>query len=179
MLAEIRTQDLPNANHRYNSTSISSAVTDIRHFSLWNARESKANLQFLRVQPTRCNVSQFYLFLWDALHVWDGFSRPSSREPKCIYSARYLSESYCYLLLAAGSRTFWQMRDAVYAVWCSWWWTENRLKNVELLTEINKIQKLYKFLVVLWEFISDARTHEWKIYILIEYRPSPASFLSV
>jgi len=30
--------------------------------------------KFLRVQPTRCNVSQIYLFLQDVLHVSDGFS---------------------------------------------------------------------------------------------------------
>jgi len=41
---------------------------------------------------------------------------------------------FCYQQAAV---TVWQMPDAVYAVLSSWWWTKNRLKHVERLTQIN------------------------------------------
>jgi len=53
----------------------------------------------LRVQPTRCNISQIYLFLQDTLHVSDGFFLPLSGAQNCTYSVRYMSDRYCYLLL--------------------------------------------------------------------------------
>jgi len=34
------------------------------------------------------------------------------------------------------------MPDAVSAVLCSWWWTENRLKHVQRLTEVNKLRNV-------------------------------------
>jgi len=53
----------------------------------------------LRVQPTRCNFSQFILFI--PVRRSTGFRRGFRQSPgaqNCTYSVRYLSDYYCYLL---------------------------------------------------------------------------------
>jgi hypothetical protein len=47
--------------------------------------------------------------------------RPSSGAQDCTYSIRHMSNSCCYLLLAAA---VWHIPDAVCAVLNSWWWKE-------------------------------------------------------
>ena len=54
---------------------------------------------FRRVQPKRCDVSQFIYFC-KTLYIFRPFFRPSSGAQNCTYSARYLSDQHCYLLLA-------------------------------------------------------------------------------
>ena len=65
------------------------------------------------------------------------FLRPSSGAQNCTYSVTYLSDQYCYLLLAwpgwncsIPARLVWQIPDAVRAVLSSWWWTERTVRNM-------------------------------------------------
>jgi len=52
-----------------------------------------------RVQPTTCYGSQFIYFCKTLYMFQTGF-RPSSEAQNCTYSVTYLSDRYCYLLLA-------------------------------------------------------------------------------
>jgi len=85
----------------------------------------------------------FYLFISARrCSYFRRFFRPSSGAQNCTYSVRYLSDRYCYLLLArlaAGSSTgltlyvqFWAPDDG----------RKYRLKHVERLTEINKLRNI-------------------------------------
>ena len=62
------------------------------------------------------------------------FFCPSSETHNCTYSVRYLSEKYCYLLLAWQSLQFWASDDG----------RKTRLKHVDRLTEINKLRNVNK-----------------------------------
>jgi len=59
------------------------------------------------------------------------FFRPSSGAQNCTYSVRYLSDRYCYLLLACNGLyvQFWAPNDG----------RKTGLKHLERLTEINKL----------------------------------------
>jgi len=61
--------------------------------------------------------------------------RPLSGPQNCTYSVRYLSEQYCYLLLAWPSLQFWASDDG----------RKTRLKHVEHLTEISKLWNVASF----------------------------------
>ena len=67
------------------------------------------------------------------------FFRPSSGAQNCTYSVRYLSDCYCYLLLAGGE--YWSHKFLTLYVqfWAPDDGRKNRLKHVERLTEINKL----------------------------------------
>jgi len=60
------------------------------------------------------------------------FFRPSPGAQNFTYSVRYLSDRYCYLLLAWLYVQFWAPGDG----------RKNRLKHVERLTEINKLRNV-------------------------------------
>ena len=67
--------------------------------------ECRMNLTFIglyihRLLPTICDVSQFIYFC-TTLYMFQTVFRPSSEAQNCTYSVRYLSDQYCYLLLAA------------------------------------------------------------------------------
>jgi len=84
------------------------------------------------------------------------FFCPSSGAQYCTYSVTYLSDQYCYLLLA------WPGLQQV-SIYVQFWapddgW-KNRVKHVERLTEINKLRNII-LLVVFCEYISDAWTYE-------------------
>jgi len=93
-----------------------------------------------------------FLFLYDAVHVSDGFFRPSSGVQNCTYSVRYLSDQYCYLLLAwpwcsirlsagssVGLTNTWRCMCSFELLMMD---GKTRLKHVERLTEINKLRNV-------------------------------------
>ena len=90
------------------------------------------------MQPTRSDVSQF-IYICKTLYIFRRLFLPSSGDQNCTYSVRYLSDRYCYLLLAAGSSMalyvqFWAPDDG-----------QNNLKHVERLTEKNKLRSAASF----------------------------------
>jgi len=90
------------------------------------------------------------------------FFRPSQGAQNCTYSVRYLSDRYCYRLLAAGSRYL-----TLYVQFCAPDdGRENLLRYVERLTEINKFEKRCILLVVLWEVTSLINTKLFSIKLL-------------
>jgi len=86
----------------------------------------------LWVQPTRRRVTKF-ISVRRSTSFRRFFHLPSGVQ-NCSYNVKYLSDRYCYLLVAAGSSNglyvqFWAPDDG----------RKNRLKYVEGLTEINKL----------------------------------------
>jgi len=82
----------------------------------WADRREEANCSFSqlyecvrRVQPTRCNVSQFIYFCTTLYMYQTGF-------PSIIRSSKLHTHRQVLV---------WQIPDAVCAVLSSWWWTEN------------------------------------------------------
>ena len=90
--------------------------------------------------------------------------RPSWAAQNCTYSVRYLSDRYCYLLLAwlatgnsIGLTNAWR---CMCSIWAPDDGRKNRLKHVERLAQIHKLWNSASLLVVLYEFISNAPTYE-------------------
>ena len=94
----------------------------------------RASQTYFQVQPTRCNVTQFIYFLWNALHV-SGDSSVHHQELKTVYTrSGNLSNLYCYLPLS------WQVAITVWQMLYIQFWApddgrRNRLKHVEHFTK--------------------------------------------
>jgi len=98
-----------------------------------------------RVQPTRCNVSQF-LYFCKTLYVFQtGF-------PSIIRSSKLHVQRQVFVR---------PIPDAVRAVLSSWWWTEKPSETCRSSYRNKETVKRCIMLVVLCEYTSDARTYEW------------------
>jgi len=67
------------------------------------------------------------------------FFRPSSGAQNCTYSVRYLSDQYCYLLLALARLASGSSNGLYVQFWAPDDGGKNRLKHVQRLTETNKL----------------------------------------
>jgi len=114
-----------------------------------------------RVQPTICNVPQFIYFCMTIYMFQTGFPPIIGGSKLHIQRQAFvrllLLPAASLARLVAGSSNgltqyvqFWAPDDR----------RKNRLKHVERLREINKLWNVCILLVVLCEYISDARTYE-------------------
>ena len=81
-------------------------------------------------------------------------------EKRCVLLVvlwEYISDARTYECLTLWRLTTWRCLCSFVLLMMD---GKNRLKHVERLTEINKSEKRCVLLVVLWEYISDARTYE-------------------
>ena len=86
---------------RYVTTKSSNRVHITYSLKMWRRVEPwRWRRYILRVQPTRCNFSQF-IYSCKTLYMFQTFFCPSSGAQNCTYSVRHLSDHYCYLLLAS------------------------------------------------------------------------------
>jgi len=90
-----------------------------------------------RVQPTRCNVSQFICFC-RALYMFQTVF------PSIIRSSKLHTHRQVLV---------WQIPDAVCAVLSSWWWTEKLSETCRASYRNKYIVKRCISLVVVWEYI--------------------------
>jgi len=131
-------------NHKLDMTLRSTVTTRLRLYTLWLNPTNFMCTEF--AQHTRgfsttkefatCNQQDATFHnLFISVRFSTCFRRffcPSSETHNCTYSVRYLSEKYCYLLLAWQSLQFWASDDG----------RKTRLKHVEHLTEINKLRNV-------------------------------------
>jgi len=77
---------------------ISSCIIYI-YIYIYNIHRSLHLLCIRRVQPKRCKFPNLFISVRRST-CFRRFLRPSSGAQNCTYSVRYLSDQYCYLLLA-------------------------------------------------------------------------------